>query len=120
MGPKLLILVVTLNSVASQLLLKRAVADLGSPGSLAALPGFFGAAALHPAVYASLALQVIGYAVWMVVISQEKLGVAVAVLGSGFYVLMALTAWFAFGEELTPLQWAGIAFITIGVTCMMA
>ena len=62
----------------------------------------------------------IGYAVWMVVISQEKLGVAVAVLGSGFYVLMALTAWFAFGEELTPLQWAGIAFITIGVTCMMA
>ena len=38
MGPKLLILVVTLNSFASQLLLMRAVADLGSPGSLDTLP----------------------------------------------------------------------------------
>ena len=119
MLPKLLILVVTLNSVASQLLLKRAVGEIGSPQSLSAVPGFFAAAAVSPAVYASLVLQVVGYAIWMIVTSQEKLGVAVAVLGSGFYVLMALTAWFAFGEELTLLQWTGIAFITVGVTCMM-
>jgi drug/metabolite transporter (DMT)-like permease len=117
---KLLILIVTLNSVASQLLLKRAVGEIGSPASLGALPGFFHAAAFSPAVYASLALQVIGYAIWMIVISQEKLGVAVAVLGSGFYVLTALLAWMVFDEALTKLQWTGIALITLGVACMMS
>lgn len=119
MLPKLLILVVTLNSVGSQLLLKRAVSEIGTPQSLAGLAGFFSAAALSPAVYASLVLQVIGYAIWMVVISQHKLGVAVAMLGSGFYVLMALLAWGLFGEELSAVQWAGILLITAGVTCMM-
>ena len=119
MLPKLLILLVTLNSVASQLLLKRAVGGIGTPHSIEALPGFFHAASLSPAVYASLVLQVIGYAVWMIVIAHEKLGVAVAVLGSGFYVLMALVAWMVFDEDLTGLQWAGIALITAGVACMM-
>lgn len=116
---KLLIVVVTLNSVASQLLLKRAVGEIGTPSSLASLPQFFRAAASSPPVYASLVLQVIGYALWMIVISQEKLGVAVAVLGSGFYVLMALLAWLVFGEQLTRLQWTGIVLITLGVACMM-
>lgn len=116
---KLLILVVTLNSAASQLLLKRAVGEIGAPASFSAWPGFFAAAAVSPAVWASLVLQIIGYAIWMIVISQEKLGVAVAMLGSGFYLLMAVLAWAVFGEELTRLQWAGIVLITAGVTCMM-
>ena len=63
-------------------------------------------------------LQVIGYAVWMLVISRENLGVAVALCGAGFYLLMALAAWFIHGESLAPMQWVGIAFITIGVLCV--
>jgi drug/metabolite transporter (DMT)-like permease len=116
---KLLIVIVTLNSVASQLLLKRAVGAIGTPSSVAALPDFFRAAAVSPPVYASLVLQVVGYAIWMVVIAHEKLGVAVAILGSGFYVLMALLAWLVFGEQLSRLQWTGIVLITLGVACMM-
>jgi drug/metabolite transporter (DMT)-like permease len=116
---KLLIVIVTLNSVASQLLLKRAVGAIGTPSSVAALPEFFRAAAVSPPVYASLVLQVVGYAIWMVVIAHEKLGVAVAILGSGFYVLMALLAWLVFGEQLSRLQWTGIVLITLGVACMM-
>ncbi|HVE48997.1 MAG TPA: EamA family transporter [Casimicrobiaceae bacterium] len=119
MSAKLLIIIVTLNSVASQFLLKRAVNEIGAPSSLESWPQFFKAAALSPPVYGSLILQVIGYAIWMVVISQEKLGVAVAILGSGFYVLMALLAWLMFDEQLTRLQWTGIVLITIGVACMM-
>jgi drug/metabolite transporter (DMT)-like permease len=118
--PKLLILIVTLNSIASQLLLKRAVGQIGAPRSLGALPEFFHSAAVTPAVYVSLVLQVIGYAIWMIVISHEKLGIAVAVLGSGFYVLMAVLAWIMFDEQLTVLQWTGIALITVGLGCMMA
>jgi drug/metabolite transporter (DMT)-like permease len=117
---KLLILVVTINSVASQLLLKRAVLAIGAPATLDALPSFFRAAAMSPPVYASLVLQVVGYAIWMIVIAHEKLGVAVAVLGSGFYVMMAMLAWLVFDEPLTPLQWTGIVLITAGVACMMS
>lgn len=119
MLPKLLIVIVTLNSIASQLLLKRAVAAIGTPTSVPGLAPFFRAAAVTPEVYLSLVLQVIGYAVWMIVIAHEKLGVAVAVMGSGFYVAMALLGWVVFGEELSRLQWAGVVLITIGVACMM-
>jgi drug/metabolite transporter (DMT)-like permease len=56
----------------------------------------------------------------MVVLTQEKLGIAVAMLGSGFYVLMALLAWALFDEQLTLLQWTGVALITLGVACMFA
>ncbi len=62
----------------------------------------------------------IGYAIWMIVIAQEKLGVAVAVSGSAFYVLTAMLAWWLYGELLTGIQWAGIGFITVGVILMFA
>lgn len=115
---KLLILALTVNAVASQLLLKRAIADIGSPSGLAALPQFIENAAHSPWVYASLILQVLGYALWMVVISHEKLGVATATLGAGFYVLMAFSAWVFYGEALSTIQWTGIGLITIGVVCV--
>ncbi len=64
-------------------------------------------------------LQVLGYALWIVVLTQEKVGVAVAMLGSGFYLLMAVLAWAFFDERLGPVQWAGIVLITIGVACLL-
>ena len=115
---KVLIIALTINAVASQLLLKRAIIDIGSPAALAALPQFIENAAQSPWVYASLVLQVLGYALWMIVISHEKLGVATATLGAGFYVLMAFSAWAIYGEALSPLQWTGIGFITVGVVCV--
>ena len=120
MLPKLLIIVITLNSLGSQLLLKRAVGEIGAPSSFSDLMSFFAAAAVSPAIYASLVLQVVGYAIWMVVIGHEKLGIAVAVMGSEFYVAIALLAWMIFGEELTRLQWIGVVLITVGVVCMIA
>jgi len=115
---RILIVIVTLNTVASMLLLKRAVALIGTPSGLSDLPRFFIGAATSPLVYASLVLQVFGYACWMIVITQEKLGVAVAISGSGFYLLMALASWLVYGETLTRLQWLGLALITIGVLCV--
>jgi drug/metabolite transporter (DMT)-like permease len=115
---RLMILVVTINTVVSMLLLKRAVTVIGAPSGWSSLPRFFLEAAASPLVYASLVLQVIGYAIWMLVIAQEKLGVAVALSGSAFYVLTALASWYIYGEKLSAVQWAGIAFITVGVICV--
>jgi drug/metabolite transporter (DMT)-like permease len=54
---------------------------------------------------------------WMLIVSREKLGVATASIGGGFYTLMALSAWLIYGETLSALQWAGIVMVTMGVVC---
>ncbi len=118
MSTRILIIFVTLNAVLSQLLLRRALNDLGRPENLAALPRFLGGAALSPWIYASLLLQVLGYLLWMLVISRAKMGVATASVGAGFYVLMAFSAWLVYGETLTMLQWLGIVLVTGGVICI--
>src|ERR1700731_1595746 len=115
---RFLIVAFTVNSVISQLILRRALQDLGSPTSLIGLPRFLGSAALSLWVYASVALQILSYVMWMLIVSREKLGVATATVGAGFYTLMALSAWFIYGETLSPVQWTGIAFVTLGVVCI--
>jgi drug/metabolite transporter (DMT)-like permease len=116
---RLLFLVFTVNAVISQLLLRRATNGLGSaPAALSALPRFIGQAALSPWVYASISLQILGYGLWLIIVSREKLGVATASIGAGFYLLMALSAWLIYGETLSPLQWVGIVLVTGGVVCI--
>lgn len=115
---RLLILVVTVNTIVSMLLLKYVVAKIGAPAGLAGLPQFFAKVVFSPLVYVSLLLQVLGYSLWIIVLSQERLGIAVAFSGASFYVLMALFAWFLFGEQLAVLQWIGVSLITAGVLCM--
>jgi drug/metabolite transporter (DMT)-like permease len=118
MTAKFLFVAFTVNSVISQLVLRRGLQDLTSPASITNLPRFIGGAALSPWIYASIALQVLSYVMWMIIVSREKLGVATATVGAGFYTLMALSAWLVYGETLSPVQWAGIALVTLGVTCI--
>jgi len=110
----LLILVTTLSTVGAQLLLKQGLRPIGALAASARLD-FLVAAVLSPWVWAALVLQVFGYVVWFFVITQEKLGIAFAVSGSFFYLVMALLSWALFDEALTPTQWTGIALISAGV-----
>lgn len=119
MSLKILFAVFTVNAVVSQLLLRRATLGLGrAPASIASLPQFLAQAAQSPWIYASVVLQVLGYLLWLVIVAREKLGVATATIGAGFYTLMALSAWLIYGEALSPLQWIGIFLVTCGVVCI--
>src|ERR1035437_8549031 len=118
MPTRLLIIAVTLNAVLGQLLLKRALEALGGRAALATMSKFILDAATSPWIYASLAIQGLGYFLWILLISREKLGVATASVGAGFYFLMPLCAWAIYGESLSNLQWLGIGLITMGVTCV--
>lgn len=109
---------VTLNAVVGQLFLKYALVTLGGRAALETMPKFVLDAATSPWIYASIAIQGLGYFLWMLLISREKLGVAAASVGAGFYILMPLCAWVAYGETLTSVQWLGIGLITVGVTCV--
>ena len=118
MSTRFLFIAFTVNSVVSQLILRRGLQDLNSPLSLVGLPRFISGAALIPWIYASLFLQILSYLMWMLLVSREKLGVAAATVGAGYYVLMAMSAWLIYGETLTTLQWAGITLVTVGVVCI--
>jgi len=118
MTTKYLYVAFTVNSVFSQLVLRRGLQDLVSPAGLTNLPRFIASAALSPWIYASITLQIFSYVMWMVIVSREKLGIATATVGAGFYALMALSAWLIYGETLAPVQWAGIALVTVGVACI--
>jgi drug/metabolite transporter (DMT)-like permease len=118
MSTKLLIFAVTVNSVIGQLVLKRALAALGGAAALADMPQFMRSAVVSPWLYSSVAVQGVGYFLWMLLISRVKLSVAAASVGATFYVLMAAAAWVLYGETLSALQWLGIVFVTIGVVCM--
>jgi len=116
---RLLFVTFTVNAVVSQLLLRRALNGLGgAPAALSGLPRFVGQAALSPWIYASVTLQILSYVMWMMIVSREKLGVATATVGAGFYMLMALSAWLIYGETLSPWQWIGIVLVTCGVVCI--
>jgi drug/metabolite transporter (DMT)-like permease len=115
---RLLLIAFTITAVISQLVLRRALNELGSPAGLSGLPRFIGNAVLSPWIYTSVALQILSYVIWMLVVSREKLGVATASVGAGFYVLMALSAWLIYGETLSAVQWAGIVLVTLGVVCI--
>jgi drug/metabolite transporter (DMT)-like permease len=118
MSLRILLVAFTVNTVISQLVLRRALNALGTPANLSGLPHFIGNAALSPWIYTSVTLQILSYVLWMLIVSREKLGVATASVGAGFYILMALSAWLVYGETLSPVQWTGIVLVTLGVVCI--
>ena len=57
--------------------------------------------------------------VWVVVVSRVKLGVAFAISGAFFYLLMAAVTWLLYGERLTLWQWAGIALVVTALVAVL-
>jgi drug/metabolite transporter (DMT)-like permease len=115
---KLLLVLVSINTIASQLLLKKGVTQLGGINSLSGLPKFMVLAMTSPWIVLSVCLQIVGYLMWFLVVTREKLGIAVAFSGASFYILMALSAWYFYDETLTILQCVGIGLIILGVVCV--
>jgi multidrug transporter EmrE-like cation transporter len=113
-----LIIAITLNAVLGQLILKYALVGLGIAPTLNNLPAFVLSAAKSPVIYLSLAVQALGYLLWMMLIARMKLGVASATCGAGFYVCLALAAWGVYGESLSYLQWLGLGLVASGVICI--
>lgn len=112
----LLVVLSTCCTLVAQLLLKRVVNSDNARNAMAEGPvQFIMHAATIPVTSIALAIQVAGYITWLFVLSREKMAVAFAISGSFFYIVTALASWLLFSESLTPSQWAGLIFISIGV-----
>ena len=112
-----MIIVVTCLTLGSQLFLKKAISIIGGVGS-AGVAHFILAAIQSPYVICAICMQGIGFFLWMFVISRIKLGIAFALSGAFFYILIALSSWILYGEKLSNFQWAGLVLISSGVVMM--
>lgn len=111
----LMIVFVTCSTLGSQLLIKRAVMGIAARVPAPQGVDWLLATALSPIVWLAVAIQGVGFVVWMVVVSRVKLGMAFATSGAFFYILLAVLSWYLYDERLAPMQWAGMALISIGV-----
>lgn len=111
----LMILFVTISTLASQLLVKWAVTGLSTRTPQLSGWSWLLAAVTSPGVIGAVLIQAVGFVVWVIVVSRVKLGVAFALSGAFFYILMALSGWLLFQEKLTAMQWFGIALLSVGV-----
>lgn len=114
----LMIVFVTCSTLGSQLLVKRAVTLLAMRDPAPTGLRWLIAACLSPEVIAAVAIQGIGFIVWVVVVSRVKLGLAFAISGAFFYILIALSSWALYGERLTVPQWLGLVLVSCGVLLM--
>ncbi len=114
----LMIVFVTCSTLGSQLLVKRAVTEIASRDVVPTGIQWLLAACLSPGVIAAVAIQGVGFLVWVVVVSRIKLGLAFAISGSFFYILIAAASWILYGERLGPLQWLGLVLVSSGVLLM--
>lgn len=109
------IVLVTLCTLGSQLLIKAAVTKL----DLGLLDGhkmaFLFDAVTSPQIMGAILLQGTGFLLWIFVVSRMKLGVAFAISGGIFYLLIAASSWWLYGERLTSTQWVGLACVSLGV-----
>lgn len=113
-----MILFVTCSTLGSQLLIKRAMFEVGARVPSPRGIDWLAAALSAPLVWLAVAIQGVGFLVWLVVVSRMKLGVAFATSGAFLYILLAAASWVLYGEKLETAQWVGIALVSAGVLVM--
>lgn len=106
----LIIFSVLLNATA-QLLLKKAMTNLGELNLSVAfvIKGVF-----NPYILGGLGVYAISIVSWLIVLAKVNVSVAYPFLALGF-VFSVLVAYFAFNEPLTAYKIIGIALICVGL-----
>lgn len=111
-----MIFFVSCCTLASQLVLKKGILNITMQQNIERFSvDFFLNVFRSPIIWGSFLLQGISYCLWMYVLSQHKLGVAIGLSGGFLYLMLPLFGWVVFGEKLTTYQWTGIVLISAGV-----
>lgn len=70
--------------------------------------------AIEPHILGGLACYVVSVVVWVVGLSKVPVSIAYPMLSIG-YAINAVAAYYLLGEAVTPMRFAGIAIIILGV-----
>ena len=99
---------VALNA-AGQILFKAA--RVAQPD--ASVPALF----LHPETWAGLLIYGLSAISWLWVLARVQLSLAYPILSLTFPIVLGLSA-VLFAEAITPLRWAGVGVIVVGVSLL--
>ena len=97
-----------------------AVAQLTSQLSIPGLPKMLFAILNQPLILSGIALQGMGFVVWIVVLSRESAGAALGLGGACVYLLTALAEWLIYGTRLGVLQYVALTMVSIGALLLTA
>ncbi len=106
-----LILFSVLLNASAQLLLKKAMSQLGG---LELSLHFALKALLNPFLLAGMGVYAISILSWLIVLSKVQVSIAYPFLSIGF-IFSAIVAYLAFGEALSGYKILGIALICLGL-----
>lgn len=68
----------------------------------------------QPLIWIALPLYGAGFIIWAVALSRLQLSFAYPLLAIG-YLLNPLAALIVFGEQISPMRWAGIIVVMVGI-----
>jgi drug/metabolite transporter (DMT)-like permease len=111
-----LILFTVVTNAAAQILLKKGMLAFGSlavPNGIGSIVGTAFSVVFSPWVFAGLCMFVVSMASHLVVLSRVELSFAYPFLSLA-YVIVAVYAFFIFGEDVGVARVAGIALIMAG------
>jgi drug/metabolite transporter (DMT)-like permease len=111
----IMLLAVSAGTVGD-ILLAKGMKELGDV-STQGVRGMLGTALqamVEPKIIVGTAMLALFFFLWLAVLSWEDLSVALPLQALN-YVLVAFLAQFYLGEQVTPLRWAGIALVCVGV-----
>jgi drug/metabolite transporter (DMT)-like permease len=72
---------------------------------------------LHPETWAGLCIYGFSAVSWLWVLARAPLSLAYPILSLTFPIVLGLSA-LCFAEAITPLRWAGVGVIVIGVSLL--
>jgi drug/metabolite transporter (DMT)-like permease len=111
----ILILVDVVFNVSGQLMLKTGMSKIGNFHlSISNLIPVFFRAATSLFVILGLCCYVVGFMIWLIVLSKAEVSYAYPLISLG-YVFTAILAWLLLGEAVTLTRMAGIVITCVGV-----
>ncbi|MDO8663595.1 MAG: SMR family transporter [Candidatus Wildermuthbacteria bacterium] len=103
-------------TVTAQLLIKKGVLALGNLNfSVSNLAALIPRVIQNLWLLAGLFLFGVSFLLWIFIISKLKLNIAYPISTSLSFCLITLSSWFLFKEQLSWMQFSGIAAIIIGI-----
>lgn len=110
-------------TVGTQMLLKTvsaSVAGLVPELSIVNMFRLVQFALTNPVIPAAILLQGCGFVLWIVVLSREHAGVALAIGGASVYILTALAEALIFGNRFSFSQLFALTLVSVGAVLLAA
>jgi len=111
----ILVLISVAAMTGAQLLLKKGVLLIGQfPQNLGELAHYFLKASTNVYIISAVLLTLVTALAWLLALSKGELSRLYPFMALS-YVLVALSSWLVFKEDITSLRWMGIMVICLGV-----